>query len=63
MVNLKILGILVQYVTATFFQLLIDFVITQGRETFTCQSKKQDASLTLGKPLEKAEKKQKMKCC
>ena len=41
------------------FQLLIDFAITQGRKTFTCQSMKQDASLTLGKALEKTEKRAK----
>ena len=36
--------------------LLIDFVVTEGRKAFTCQSMKQDASLTLGKTLEKTEK-------
>ena len=41
------------------FQLLIDFAITQGRKTFTCQSMKQDVSLTLGKALEKTEKRAK----
>ena len=44
------------YNSNNFFQLFIDFVIRQGRKTFTCQSMKQEASLTLGKALEKTEK-------
>ena len=43
------------YNSKNVFQLLIDFVITQGTKTFTCQSMKQDASLTLRKTLEKTE--------
>ena len=47
------------YNSKQLFQLFIDFVITQGRKTFTSQSMKQDASLTLGKALEKTEKRAK----
>ena len=47
------------YNSKNFFQLLIDFVITQDTKTFTCQSLKKDASLTLGKALEKTEKRAK----
>ena len=47
------------YNSKNVFQLLIDFVITQGTRTFTCQSMKQDASLTLRKTLEKTEKRAK----
>ena len=57
--NLKILSILMRYITATVFSVTYRFVITQDRKTFTCQSMKQDASLTLGKALEKTEKRAK----
>ena len=62
MSNLKIFGILMCYVTATIFSVTYRFFNHTRQKDFYV-SNYETGRKTLGKALEKTEKKQKMGCC
>ena len=56
MANLKILGILMRYITARIFSVTYRFCNHTRHKNFYSPINEADASLTLGKALEKIEK-------